>query len=90
MLCWHSQRIQVITRPLKGDEFIHLEMRYHAEDQVEEWMQRLTKNPASLQDVGTLLIRLVVFVGLLSHDQDTITPHCLVEGSEQVRIGDHP
>jgi hypothetical protein len=83
MLFWLGPRIQIMARPTQGEDTINLEMRYTPEEQVEAWMARLQEDAKELEQIGALLVRLVVFVGLLSHDRDMITP--IVLSKDQAR-----
>jgi hypothetical protein len=72
MLDWHEQRIQITGRI--AENTLHLEERYSPDTQVEEWLKNIESQFTEYAAISCLLVKLVVFVGLLSHDQDVITP----------------
>ena len=86
MLFWHGQSIHVAAQPLKTAGEIHLQFAYDAEDRVEGWITRLEETVTGYEKMAVSLIRLVVFVGLLSREQDLITP--IVLSKDQKRYSE--
>jgi hypothetical protein len=86
MLFWPKglRTIQVFCH--FGDEVDSLSTVQHAyepNETVEEWLSNLEQHGSSLAEyqraAGLLIVRLVVFIGLLSHDRDFITPIVLAK-----------
>jgi hypothetical protein len=67
----------------EADSLSTVQHAYEPQDAVEEWLLDLEQHsspPADYQRAASLLIvRLVVFIGLLSHDEDFITPIVLAK-----------
>ncbi len=90
ILFWHNQCIQVTAIPLEGADNVYLHAAYNAEDHVERWITQLHEKPNGYEKMGAVLIRLVVFVGLLSHDDDLITPIVLSKDQKRYAETDDP
>jgi hypothetical protein len=87
---WGDSRIQVIAQPTEGERVIELEARYSPEEQVQDWLNRLEKDSFPVEQAAATLIRLVVFVGLLSHDHDMITPIVLAKDQMKYDLAKAP
>jgi hypothetical protein len=90
MLFWNDRSIQVTAIPLEGADTVCFNAVYNVEDHVESWITRLQEESRGDEKMGALLIRLVVFVGLLSHDDDLITPIVLSKDQKRYAETDDP
>jgi hypothetical protein len=90
ILFWRPNRVQLTIDLLTGSDRLQLEMRFTPEDQVELWMDRLRDNPKGAERIVVPVIQLVVFIGLLAHDHDTITPLVLSKDQRRYESTESP
>jgi hypothetical protein len=90
LMYWQPNRVQLTVDLLTGSDRLQLEMRFTPEDQVELWMDRLRDHPTGLDHIAVPLIQLVVFIGLLAHDKDTITPLVLSKDQNKYESTESP
>ena len=100
LLCWLDDGV-FVSGPLMNKWF-STEHRFGQYDRVEDWLadrtwRDLTTNaPNEVRDfivdgaATNLLVRLLVFVGLLSHDEDIITPIVLSKDQKRYDETDDP
>jgi len=90
LLFWShdSHAIKVCCHFQDGtDNLLHIQHVYRPDDIVENWLNGLNERSQGLQrhqsEAGTLIVRLMVFLSLLSKNDDLITP--IVLSKDQLR-----
>ena len=62
----------------EGDSLLTVQNAYEPEDTVEDWLVKLEQHKSGLADhqhsAGVLMVRMMVFISLLSQGEDLITP----------------
>jgi hypothetical protein len=66
--------VQANSFHVGSPDFIYVRHLYKPNDNVEEWPAKNSDVSAEEGHLATQLIRLFVFIGLLSHDRDFVTP----------------
>lgn len=102
LLFWSDDHV-LVSCPVMNKGFA-MEHRFGRDDKVEDWLARCseirdetTDPPQEMEDfvadgkaVCDILVRLFVFLGLLSHDDDLITPIVLSKDQERYTAMDDP
>jgi len=76
----------------EADSLLTVQHAYEPEETVEEWLLRLEQRKSQVSEnqhaAGLLIVRLVVFIGLLSRDEDLITPIVLAKDRDKYESTD--
>ncbi len=95
LLFWPKgfKTIQVFCHFQDGtDDVLTVQHAYEPDDVVEEWLTRLNERSQSVRqhhsEAGKLMVRLVVFLGLLSQNDDLVTPIVLSKDQAKYDLTD--
>lgn len=86
LLCWHKpgNDIHISLKLDDASGVVSLRHWHRPDEVVQEWLTRLQlEAKEGLVDIGELMIRLLVFIALLSQDRDMVTPVVLSKDQQR-------